>query len=72
MHGKFYPWRSIDADNHKDDGSKSGRNSLRQPFDQKPPMPDISRQQFGSMRGNGFINAITDGATNENPTKDNK
>ena len=72
MHGKFYPWRSIDADNHRDDGSKSGRSQLRQPYDQAPPMPNIERQQFGSMRGNGFINAITDGATDENPTKDNK
>ena len=64
QHGKFYPWRSFDADYHQANGSKSGRNSLRQPYDGN--RFDIKRQQYGKLRGdnkqNAFINAITDGA----------
>ena len=64
QHGKFYPWRSFDADYHQANGSKSGRNSLRQPYDGKDF--DIKRQQYGLLRGdnkqNAFINSITDNA----------
>ncbi len=67
QHGKFYPWRSFDADYHQANGSKSGRNSLRQPYDGN--RFDIKRQQYGKLRGdnkqNAFINAITDGANVE-------
>ena len=67
QHGKFYPWRSFDADYHQANGSKSGRNSLRQPYDGKTF--DIKRQQYGKLRGdnkqNAFINSITDGANTE-------
>ena len=72
MHGKFYPWRSVDADNHIEDGSKSGRNSLRQPYDRQPNMPYIGRNQYGTLRDgatSGFHRSISDGATDENPTK---
>ena len=64
QHGKFYPWRSFDADYHQANGSKSGRNSLRQPYDGN--RFNIQRQQYGKLRGdnkqNAFINSITDGA----------
>ncbi len=70
MHGKFYPWRSVDADNHIKDGSKSGRISLRQPYNKTANMPNVSRQQYGTFRDAGLIQAITDNATNENETKD--
>jgi formylglycine-generating enzyme required for sulfatase activity len=67
QHGKFYPWRSFDADYHQANGSKSGRNSLRQPYDGNTF--DIKRQQYGKLRGdnkqNAFINSITDGANTE-------
>ena len=67
QHGKFYPWRSFDADYHQANGSKSGRNSLRQPYDGN--RFDIKRQQYGKLRGdnkqNAFINSITDGANVE-------
>lgn len=70
QHGKFYPWRSFDADYHQDNGSKSGRNSLRQPYDGN--RFDIKRQQYGKVRGdnkqNAFVNAITDGANVEGNT----
>ena len=65
QHGKFYPWRSFDADYHKADGEKSGRNSLRQPYNSKQQF-DIKREQYGKVRGdnsyNAFVNSITDGA----------
>ncbi|MAZ57851.1 MAG: hypothetical protein CMP56_00315, partial [Flavobacteriales bacterium] len=71
QHGKFYPWRSFDADYHQANGSKSGRNSLRQPYDGN--RFDIKRQQYGKLRGdnkqNAFINAITDGASVEGNNK---
>ena len=71
QHGKFYPWRSFDADYHQANGSKSGRNSLRQPYDGN--RFDIKRQQYGKLRGdnkqNAFINSITDGATVEGNDK---
>tara|TARA_B100002052_G_C15883123_1_gene600331 strand:- start:560 stop:2698 length:2139 start_codon:yes stop_codon:yes gene_type:complete len=71
QHGKFYPWRSFDADYHQANGSKSGRNSLRQPYDGN--RFDIKRQQYGKLRGdnkqNAFINAITDGASVEGNSK---
>ena len=71
QHGKFYPWRSFDADYHQANGSKSGRNSLRQPYDGN--RFDIKRQQYGKVRGdnkqNAFVNAITDGANVEGNTK---
>ncbi len=70
QHGKFYPWRSFDADYHQANGSKSGRNSLRQPYDGN--RFNITRQQYGTVRGdnkqNAFVNAITDGANVEGNT----
>ena len=67
QHGKFYPWRSLHADYHKDDGSKSGRNSLRQPY--PSATHHIKRQQYGLLRGdnkqNAFIQSITDNAAGD-------
>ena len=67
QHGKFYPWRSFDADYHQANGSKSGRNSLRQPYDGNKF--NVKRQQYGKLRGqNDYaarINSITDGAAEE-------
>ena len=67
QHGKFYPWRSRDADGHVDDGSKSGRIGLRQPF--SSVQQDLRRQQYGTLRGDNsneaFIQALTDGRTSE-------
>ena len=63
-HGKFYPWRSVDADFHEPNGQKSGRNSLRQPYDGNKH--NIKRQQYGKLRGDNDYNmkiwSITDHA----------
>ena len=66
-HGKFYPWRSVDADRFEpyyDDRTVAGRNKLRQPFD--GDINNIARQQYGVLRGdagqNLVIKPITDGA----------
>ena len=64
QHGKFYPWRSFDADYHQPNGSKSGRNSLRQPYDGQKF--NVQREQYGVVRGDNkhaaYVRGITDGA----------
>ena len=70
-HGKFYPWRSLDADYHSSpQGGRSGRNSLRQPFDQGQTFTGVKlyRNQYGKLRNMDndnnphSVNTITDGA----------
>ena len=55
------------ACDYKDDGSKSGRNSLRQPY--PSATHHIKRQQYGLLRGdnkqNAFIQSITDNAAGD-------